>query len=215
MIKLTKAQKMEIGFEVNLTSVPQGFCLQLWRFHQIGALCRPTLMYALNMWTGERGSFSNVGMNDLGAGRRPFKSSKCGVGYFTGLTNAEWMSRINHFSAWNDKTVTAFSHCNSLDNERLQTCFLYYDAGLSEDWWTNSISASYRAFYAEEENMRIMMGWVERVTLWGLVALDDNAALTTEERLSWDKQGWPCGVHLHTPKPQTKQLQNTGQSVVL
>ena len=37
--------------------------------------------------------------------------------------------------------------------------------------------------------MRIMMGWVERVTLWGLVALDDNAALTTEEKLSWDKQG--------------------------
>ena len=39
--------------------------------------------------------------------------------------------------------------------------------------------------------MRIMMGWVERVTLWGLVALDDNAALTTEERLSSDKQGSP------------------------
>lgn len=32
-------------------------------------------------------------------------------------------------------------------------------------------------------------GWVERVTLWGLVAVDDNAALTTEERLSRDKQG--------------------------
>ena len=186
------------------------------------------------MWAGG-GRLPNVGMNDLEAGRRSFKRlSKCGVGFFRGWQMSNECRALIIFRQKMTKRSQLF-HCDSQWKTKNMFSVLRREWGLISKYLLildpvfHIWSTLWREKYVGKDND---LGWALRGLNSGgwagypllpsggcpglpWVALDDNAALTTEERLSWDKQGWPCGVHLHTPKPQTKQLENTEQSVVL